>query len=207
MPEHFFYDPIKRAIDVVTSMVLLVMLAPVWLIVAGMICLDGGPVFYYQWRVGLGGGTFKMWKFRSMVPNAQEYLEQILQDDDAKKEEWEIWRKLVDDPRITVIGRWLRRLSIDELPQLWNVLKGEMSLVGPRPILADELSLWGTSVDAYYSVRPGITGLWQVSGRNLLSYEQRIQLDLRYIRQRSWWLDTVITLQTVGVVLMAVGAR
>ena len=182
-------------------------LLPLWLVLAVLVKSDGGPIFFCQPRVGRHGHLFQMWKFRSMIPNADAHLQWMLERDEAMREQWEVWRKVKNDPRTTPIGVWLRRLSLDELPQLWNVLKGDMSLVGPRPILPNELALWGDSLKTYESVRPGITGLWQVSGRSHLSYEERIALDVRYIEHRSWWLDTVIVIRTVGVVLMAIGAH
>jgi lipopolysaccharide/colanic/teichoic acid biosynthesis glycosyltransferase len=207
MQKHHLYDQVKRSIDIATSLFLLVILIPLWVILALLVKSDGGPIFFRQPRVGRDGHLFQMWKFRSMIPDADAHLQWMLERDEAMREQWEVWRKVQNDPRTTPIGVWLRRLSLDELPQLWNVLKGDMSLVGPRPILTNEVTLWGSSISSYESVRPGITGLWQVSGRSHLSYEERIALDLRYIEHRSWWLDTVIVIRTVGVVLMSVGAH
>jgi lipopolysaccharide/colanic/teichoic acid biosynthesis glycosyltransferase len=207
MKKHHIYDLVKRSIDITASLFLLVILIPVWTLLALLVKSDGGPVFFLQPRVGQDGHLFQMWKFRSMIPDADVHLQHILERDEAIREQWEVWRKVQNDPRTTPIGVWLRRLSLDELPQLWNVLKGDMSLVGPRPIMTNEVDLWGSSIITYKSVRPGITGLWQVSGRNHLSYEERIALDLRYVEHRSWWLDTVIVIRTVGVVLMATGAH
>ena len=207
MRKHGFYDPCKRLFDVLSSLTLLIILTPILLLIALLVSWDGGAVFFTQDRLGLRGQRFKMWKFRSMVPNADEYLQQMLESDEAQREYWEIWRKLPNDPRTTRIGLWLRRLSLDELPQLWNVLKGEMSMVGPRPILPNEISLWGDRLLSYQEVRPGITGLWQVSGRSRLSYEERIRLDLTYIDRRGAMLDTQILVRTVGVVLAIRGAH
>lgn len=207
MREHAFYDFIKRTIDVVTSLCLMIILSPFLLLVACLVSLDGGPILFKQRRVGFRGELFPMWKFRSMVPDADEQLQLLLEKDEATREEWEVWRKFKNDPRNTRLGVWLRRLSIDELPQLWNVFQGDMSLVGPRPILPNELELWGSAITSYQEVRPGITGLWQVSGRSRLSYSERIQLDLRYIANRSWMLDTVIMIRTVAVVFMSIGAH
>lgn len=207
MSPHFFYDPIKRTIDVLASLFLLLILAPFLLLVAMLVQLDGGSVLFKQLRVGLHGQPFLIWKFRSMIPNADEKLQIILEQDDALREQWDVWRKFRNDPRTTKLGHWLRRTSIDELPQLWNVLMGDMSLVGPRPILTTEINLWGPAIVDYESVRPGITGLWQVSGRNRLSYDERIRLDLIYIRSRSWFLDTWISIKTIRVVLLSVGAH
>lgn len=207
MKTHAIYDRVKRSIDVVTSLVLLISLIPLWVALALLVKSDGGPIFFRQPRIGHGGRLFQMWKFRSMIPDADAQLQWMLERDEAMREQWEVWRKVKNDPRTTPIGVWLRRLSLDELPQLWNVLKGDMSLVGPRPILTNEVALWGSAISTYESVRPGITGLWQVSGRSHLNYDERIALDVRYIEHRSWWLDTVIVIRTVGVVLMAVGAH
>lgn len=207
MRQHAIYDLIKRTIDVVTSLLLMIVLSPGLALIAFLVRLDGGPIFFKQQRVGLRGELFRMWKFRSMVPNADQQLQLLLEKDEATREEWEVWRKFKNDPRNTRLGVWLRRLSIDELPQLWNVLKGDMSLVGPRPILPNEIELWGKAIEQYQEVRPGITGLWQVSGRSRLSYEERIHLDLRYVVNRSWVLDTVIVIRTIKVVFMSIGAH
>lgn len=207
MRPHYFYDPCKRLFDVVTSITLLVFLLPLLTVIAFIVSLDGGPIFFTQDRLGFKGQHFKMWKFRSMIPNADAKLLQMLEQDEAQREYWEVWRKLPNDPRTTAVGTWLRRLSLDELPQLWNVLKGEMSMVGPRPILPNEVALWGERLNGYQQVRPGITGLWQVSGRSRLSYEERITLDLTYIDGRGAWLDTKILVRTVGVVVAIHGAH
>ena len=207
MRSHCFYDPCKRLFDVVTSITLLVLLLPLLTVIAFVVSLDGGTIFFTQDRLGFKGQYFKMWKFRSMIPNADAKLLQMLEQDEAQREYWEVWRKLPNDPRTTAVGTWLRRLSLDELPQLWNVLKGEMSMVGPRPILPNEVALWGERLSDYQQVRPGITGLWQVSGRSRLSYEERITLDLIYIDGRGAWLDTKILVRTVGVVVAIHGAH
>ena len=207
MRPHYFYDPCKRLFDVVTSITLLVLLLPLLTVIAFVVSLDGGTIFFTQDRLGFKGQRFKMWKFRSMIPNADAKLLQMLEQDEAQREYWEVWRKLPNDPRTTAVGTWLRRLSLDELPQLWNVLKGEMSMVGPRPILPNEVALWGERLSDYQQVRPGITGLWQVSGRSRLSYEERITLDLIYIDGRGAWLDTKILVRTVGVVVAIHGAH
>lgn len=207
MRPHYFYDPCKRLFDVVTSITLLVLLLPLLTVIAFVVSLDGGTIFFTQDRLGFKGQHFKMWKFRSMIPNADAKLLQMLEQDEAQREYWEVWRKLPNDPRTTAVGTWLRRLSLDELPQLWNVLKGEMSMVGPRPILPNEVALWGERLSDYQQVRPGITGLWQVSGRSRLSYEERITLDLIYIDGRGAWLDTKILVRTVGVVVAIHGAH
>jgi Undecaprenyl-phosphate galactose phosphotransferase WbaP len=167
---------------------------------------SSGPVFYRQVRYGRGGRTFTMWKFRTMVRNASEVLEDHLDANPRLREEWERSHKLRCDPRVTGLGRILRRTSLDELPQIWNVLRGEMSIVGPRPIVADEIPIYGGAYELYSQVRPGITGLWQVSGRNDLPYEERVDLDTYYIRNWSPWLDLYILARTVAAVLLARGA-
>ncbi|MCK4830574.1 sugar transferase, partial [bacterium] len=149
---------------------------------------------------------FKAWKFRTMVPNADQLLAEYLEKDPELREEWETSYKLRRDPRITRVGKILRKLSLDELPQLWNVLVGEMSLVGPRPIISDEIKFYGAVFDMYALVRPGITGLWQVSGRNDSSYEYRVRLDKHYISNWSIWLDLYILALTVKAVFFGKGA-
>lgn len=207
MKQYFFYDRLKRLIDVVSALLALILFSPLFIFLILLVSLDGGPPFFRQLRLGYQGQIFTMWKFRSMVVDAETHLEMMLKNDETLREHWGVWRKFKSDPRTTVLGKWLRRSSLDELPQLWNVLVGDMSLVGPRPILPGEVELWGGDVIMYQSVRPGITGLWQVSGRSRLSYEERILLDLEYIRNRSWWLDTLIMLKTIRVVFLSIGAH
>ena len=168
---------------------------------------DPGPVFFAHMRVGKDGKDFPCYKFRSMVTNSQEMLQQYLNDNPAAREEWELEFKLKNDPRVTPIGKVLRRTSLDELPQIFNVLRGEMSLVGPRPVIQEELDkYYGETAKLYCSVKPGITGLWQVSGRSDTTYDERVALDATYIKYRSLWGDIVILWKTVGVVLMRKGA-
>ena len=167
---------------------------------------SSGPVFYGQRRLGRGGHMFTAWKFRSMVRDADALLATYLQAHPELREEWERDHKLKDDPRITWIGRILRRTSLDELPQLWNVLRGDMSLVGPRPIVQDEVPKYGERYVLYQKVRPGLSGLWQVSGRNDTTYAERVALDCYYVRNWSVWLDLVILARTVRVVLFGGGA-
>ncbi len=207
MRQYIFYDRVKRFIDVVSAFLALLIFSPLFIFLIILTSLDGGPPFFKQVRLGHQGRIFVMWKFRSMVVDADNHLKIMLENDKTLREDWDVWRKLKIDPRTTVFGKWLRRLSLDELPQLWNVLKGDMSLVGPRPILPSEVELWGGDLLDYQSVRPGITGLWQVSGRSKLTYEQRISLDLEYIHHRSWMLDTLITLKTIRVVFLSIGAH
>lgn len=207
MKQYFFYDSLKRLIDVVSALLALILFSPLFIFLILLVSLDGGPPFFKQLRLGHQGQIFTMWKFRSMVVDAETHLEMMLKNDETLREHWGVWRKFKSDPRTTILGKWLRRSSLDELPQLWNVLVGDMSLVGPRPILPGEVELWRGDVIMYQSVRPGITGLWQVSGRSKLSYEERILLDLEYIRNRSWWLDTLIMLKTIRVVFLSIGAH
>ena len=168
---------------------------------------DPGPVIFKHIRIGKDGKPFPCYKFRSMVVNSAEMLEKYLAENPAAKAEWERDFKLKNDPRITPIGKFLRRTSLDELPQIFNVLKGEMSLVGPRPVVQEELDkYYGDAVKEYCSIRPGITGLWQVSGRSDLDYTERVLLDQWYVKNRNLKLDIKILWQTIGVVLMKKGA-
>ncbi|WEX74851.1 sugar transferase [Sinorhizobium numidicum] len=188
----------KRAVDLLLGTFALVALAPLLLIVAIIVKLgDGGPVLYSHTRVGFGGTPFGCLKFRTMKTNASAQLAELLKTDPAARMEWEATRKLKDDPRITVVGEILRRSSLDELPQLINVVRGEMSLVGPRPVTAEELPRYGEHVLTYFVARPGLTGHWQTSGRNDVSYQSRVSLDVHYVRTWSLWRDFAIMLKTV----------
>ena len=188
--------------------VLLILLSPLFAIIVVLIWQrDGGPVLFAHYRVGYEGKLFRCMKFRTMLRNSEEVLSDLLRNDPQARAEWERDHKLLNDPRVTRIGRFLRRSSLDELPQLLNVLRGEMNLVGPRPITVAELARYGRVRWHYLSVRPGITGLWQVSGRNNTTYEQRVALDRRYVEQRSLWLDLGILLRTLRVVAVREGAR
>ena len=197
----------KHVTDFLLALSLTLLLSPfllglyLWVWVAS----DGKPVFR-QRRVGQNGQPFKIYKFRTMRADAAEQLEKILDADPAAREEWERDRKLKNDPRITRIGGFLRRTSLDELPQLINVLRGQMSLVGPRPIIEEEIVAYGDYIDYYQQVRPGITGLWQVSGRNELSYAERVQLDVWYVRNWSLELDLIILTKTFVAVLLRKGS-
>lgn len=198
----------KRALDIIGAGVGLVLLAPFFLIVALLVRADGGPAFFAHQRVGRGGKLFGCLKFRSMVIDSQARLEALLASDPAARAEWEATRKLKNDPRITRIGRFLRSTSLDELPQLINVLRGEMSLVGPRPVQEAEIDrYYGASAAHYMAVRPGITGLWQVSGRSETSYESRVALDVSYVSRPSLLADLSILLRTPGAVLSRRGAH
>ncbi|WP_335591741.1 sugar transferase [Hyphomonas oceanitis] len=198
----------KRLVDIVVAGAALLFLAPLILAIALLIRMqDGSRAFYSQKRYGLNGETFNCFKLRSMVPDAREQLEYLLATDPAARAEWDETQKLTNDPRITALGNFIRKTSIDELPQLYNVLRGDMSLVGPRPIVENEIVRYGESFRAYCSVRPGITGLWQVSGRSDTTYPERVATDVEYVRSRSFWGDIKIMLLTVPAVLISKGAR
>jgi undecaprenyl-phosphate galactose phosphotransferase len=197
---------LKRAFDVAASAALLVALSPLLAVLALLVRRDGGPVLYGQRRIGRGGRPIVCLKFRTMVADADAVLAEVLARDPAARAEWEKDHKLKDDPRVTRVGRVLRATSLDELPQLWNVLRGEMSLVGPRPIVAAEVPKFGDDIAFYYEVDPGITGLWQVSGRNELDYDRRVRLNTWYVRNWSLWHDVAILVKTVRVVLARDGA-
>ncbi len=187
---------------------LLLLLSPVMALVAFLIWKrDGAPIFFAHYRVGHDGKLFRCLKFRSMLRNSEQVLADLLRDDPAARAEWARDQKLTNDPRITGVGHFLRKTSLDELPQLFNVLRCEMSLVGPRPITVSELTRYGRVRWHYLSVRPGITGLWQVSGRNNTSYEERVALDQRYVEQRTLLGDLGILFKTVRVVVLREGAR
>lgn len=196
----------KRAFDLVMTALILFYLAPLLGIVYLLVRRDGGPAFYGHTRIGAGGDSFKCWKFRTMVVDAEAALKELLERDPVAAAEWQRDFKLKKDPRVTAIGRFLRATSLDELPQLYNVLLGEMSLVGPRPIVRDEMVRYGANIVEYLSCRPGLTGLWQVSGRNDVSYRQRVALDTDYARHWSMGRDLVILLRTIGVVAKRSGA-
>ena len=197
----------KRLFDLLAASLLVVLLSPLLLYVAWRIRReDGGPVFFIQERVGRGGGTFGCLKFRSMVMDAEDRLKQYLHSHPELAAEYERNFKLRNDPRVTRIGKFLRRGSLDELPQLFNVLRGDMSLVGPRPLLARELDRYGDNICLYHMVYPGITGLWQVSGRSETTFDERAYLDAWYIKNWTLWYDIVILLLTVKVVLRREGA-
>ncbi|MCU4654379.1 sugar transferase [Roseibacterium sp. SDUM158016] len=197
----------KRISDIVLAGIALAALAPLMLFVALMIRASGsGPVFYGHERIGLGGRTFRCLKFRTMRTDADTVLREVLAGDPALAAEWAATRKLRHDPRITRIGRVLREYSIDELPQLLNVIRGEMSLVGPRPVVAAELARYGSASALYLSARPGITGLWQISGRSDTTYEARVDLDSRYVTDWSLAGDAAILARTVPAVLGARGS-
>jgi Undecaprenyl-phosphate galactose phosphotransferase WbaP len=196
----------KRIFDTVLAAMLLTVLSPLMLFIAVALKLEGGSILFSHARVGKKGKPFNCYKFRSMVPNAEKALDQLLENNPVLKAEWDKEHKLKDDPRISKLGAFLRRSSLDELPQLFNVLLSEMSLVGPRPIVIQELQKYGIEQSYYLMVRPGMTGLWQVSGRNDVDYDTRVYLDAWYVKNWSLWYDLAILFKTVKVVLWRRGA-
>jgi undecaprenyl-phosphate galactose phosphotransferase len=197
---------IKRFFDFTLAVILIVVLSPALAVISLLTQLDGGPVLFGHRRLGLNGEVFVCWKFRTMVPNAGEVLKRLLAEDAQARAEWEATFKLKRDPRITAIGRFLRTTSLDELPQLLNVVLGEMSLVGPRPIVNEEVRYYGAAFHDYTCCRPGITGAWQVSGRSDVGYGQRVRLDQAYARQWSLATDIRILWKTIFVVVGRKGA-
>ena len=200
-------DGVIRAMDMTIVILALVFLFPLMALIAVTIVLqDGGPVFFSQRRIGRGGRPFHCYKFRSMTVGAEARLAAILAANPIARAEWARDHKLRMDPRVTPFGAFLRRSSLDELPQLFNVLRGEMSVVGPRPIVEAEITRYGRRFRHYCSVKPGITGLWQVSGRNDVNYRSRVALDCLYVRSRSPWLYLWITIATIPAVIMRKGS-
>lgn len=197
---------LKRGFDIVASIGIIVMISPLLFYIRRKVRNDGGPAIYGHERIGQSGVPFKCLKFRSMAVNSKEVLEELLIKDPNARKEWNETFKLKNDPRITKIGHFLRRTSMDELPQLFNVLKGEMSLVGPRPIIKEELERYREQVDYYLMSKPGMTGLWQVSGRSDVDYETRVYFDAWYVKNWSMWNDIAILFKTIGVVLRKDGA-
>lgn len=196
----------KRVFDVTASALGLIVLTPILVVVAAMIFLydRGKPIFVHR-RLGQGGESFGCLKLRSMATNAEERLKTLLDSSPEMRKEWDESQKLTNDPRVTRIGNFLRKTSLDELPQLFNVLKGEMSLVGPRPIVQDELPRYGSDAVAYLRVRPGLTGLWQTTGRNDVSYDERVNMDVAYERNISFTEDLRIMAMTVVTMLRRTG--
>lgn len=198
---------LKRTIDLLLTAVFVLFSSPFLLLIAALICLDSrGGIFYRQKRVGHKGKIFKMWKFRTMKENADQVLKSYLDSNPSMKKEWEVTQKLKNDPRVTRVGRFLRKFSLDEIPQLINVVRGEMSVVGPRPYFPEQEELYGDGNQLYKRVHPGMTGMWQVRGRNTKTFKERARLDEYYIRNWSVWLDIYILLRTVLVVFSNEGA-
>lgn len=193
----------KRALDILLVIMVLPIVLPIVLMLAVAITRDGGSPFYSQLRVGRSGRSFRLWKLRSMVTNADQQLKDYLDRNPAARAEWDLTQKLKKDPRITNFGRFLRKSSLDELPQLWNVLMGEMSIVGPRPMLLEQAQLYPGA--DYYHLRPGVTGLWQISDRNDSTFAARATFDAQYATQLSFTEDARIILQTVNVVMRGTG--
>jgi len=201
------YQPFKRIFDLVLVIIGGIVVVPLCALIALLIKLDSnGPVVFWHERFGRGGRRFCVLKFRTMVVNGDEVLKRALAQNAALREEWERDQKLRKDPRVTRVGWLLRVTSLDELPQLWNVFVVDMSLVGPRPIVQNEFKKYGSKLSVYMEVTPGITGLWQVSGRNNTTYEQRVNYDCQYVAQQSASLDLAILLRTIKVVLFREGA-
>jgi Undecaprenyl-phosphate galactose phosphotransferase WbaP len=201
----YSWSTMKRVTDLLGALVLLICFSPLFLIVSLCIARSGGEVFFGHRRVGRNGKPFYCYKFRTMIPNAEAVLKELLASDPSLREEWAQGEKLKNDPRVTKIGQFLRRTSLDELPQLYNVLRGEMSLVGPRPVTQPEMQRYGRAAKWYLAVRPGLTGLWQVSGRNDISYRRRVALDTYYVKAQSLPLDIQILFATIRVVIRGTG--
>jgi Undecaprenyl-phosphate galactose phosphotransferase WbaP len=198
---------LKVTFDIVAAAAVLLLAVPVLAVIALFVRSDGGPVLFAHRRLGLDGRHFNCLKFRTMATNAEQVLEQVLAADPERAAEWRATQKLRDDPRITWIGQFLRSTSLDELPQLLNVLRLEMSLVGPRPIVDNEVTFYGDDFAHYCAIRPGITGLWQVSGRSDTSYVRRVQLDVWYVNNWTIWCDIAVLLKTIPAVIRRRGAR
>ena len=199
---------LQLRLDQFAALLLLLLFAPLMAVIALLVWRrDGAPVLFGHYRIGQHGRPFRCLKFRSMYLDSEAMLRELLERDPAARAEWERDHKLSDDPRITPIGHFLRRTSLDELPQLFNVLRGEMSLVGPRPITLAELPRYGQVRWHYLSVRPGMTGLWQVSGRNDTTYDERVELDREFVERHSLRLRLSILLRTLRVVIRGSGAR
>jgi len=197
---------IQRIMQALAAALLIVLLLPLLLVIALLVRLTSqGPALFVSKRIGLGERPFRIWKFRTMRVNSEQELERLAQETPDTLRHWQTFSKLPNDPRVTTFGRFLRKTSLDELPQLWNVLRGDMNFIGPRPIIEAERARYGASFARVISVKPGITGLWQVSGRNDISFEKRIELDLDYVEHQSVFLDTVILFKTIREILSAHG--
>ena len=200
--QNFFYNYIKAFFDIIFAFFVLTFCFPIFIIIALLVKLSSrGPIFYYQKRIGKNKEYFKCIKFRTMHPEADDILQNLINKDKNLRKEFEDTHKLKDDPRITNIGKILRKTSLDELPQFINVIRSEMSVVGPRPIVDHEKIKYGSSFKKVNSIKPGITGLWQVSGRNNLSYDRRVNLDSIYVEQYNFLMDIRIIFRTLGVLI------
>lgn len=197
----------KRSFDVTAAACALLLFSPIFLMIMALVkYADNGPIFYGHTRIGHNGRTFKCLKFRTMAVDGDLLLRNYIRDNPEAAEEWRLTRKLKSDPRVTAIGTVLRKLSLDELPQLINILRGEMSVVGPRPVVDDELKVYDSFAVYYLRTRPGLTGLWQISGRNDVSYETRIAYDTQYVQNWSLVRDIAIILKTIPAVCLARGS-
>lgn len=198
---------IKRIFDLTLTIVGGLMISPILLLIAFVVAIDNrGRIIFAHRRVGAAGKKFSCYKFQTMVPDAKEKLEKYLAENPEAQREWDETFKLINDPRVTKLGAFLRRTSLDELPQLWNVIRGEMSLVGPRPIVQKEVPRYGKNIREYYMVLPGITGMWQVSGRSDTTYPERVAMDTWYVRNWSVWIDLMYLFKTVKAVIIGKGA-
>ena len=197
-----YYKLTKNFFDLLISLLFIIALIPLFLMISLLIKLSSrGPIFFLQKRIGKNNISFKCIKFRTMYPEAKDILENLLLNDSLLKKEFEETHKIKNDPRITPIGKLLRKTSLDELPQFFNVLRGEMSIVGPRPIVKDEKKKYGKNLKKVLLIKPGITGLWQVSGRNNLTYKRRVMLDINYVENYNFLMDLRILFRTFGVIL------
>ena len=197
----------KRIFDLICTILGSILISPVLLAITIRVAIDNrGQVIFTHWRVGKNGKPFPCYKFQTMVPMSDEQLQKYLDENPEAKREWQDTFKLTNDPRVTELGAWLRRTSLDELPQIWNVIRGDMSLVGPRPIVEEEVVKYGEFIREYYMVLPGITGMWQVSGRSDTTYEERVAMDTWYVRNWSVWIDVMYLFKTVKAVLTGKGA-
>jgi lipopolysaccharide/colanic/teichoic acid biosynthesis glycosyltransferase len=200
-------DVRKRACDIVLAALALILLLPAMALIALILFIqDGRPILFSHRRIGRGSKEFSCLKFRTMKRDAEKRLADLLQNCEASRQEWEANQKLKNDPRVTKFGHFLRRSSLDELPQLFNVLRGEMSLVGPRPIVRAEIPRYADAYAYYASVRPGVTGLWQINGRNDTSYSERVRLDVQYVRTGTFKTDLIILIKTIAIVLLGRGS-
>jgi Undecaprenyl-phosphate galactose phosphotransferase WbaP len=205
------FNDVQQFFKRVVDLGLVILLSPIaillFVLLAALIKINSpGPVFYRQKRIGKDGKEFIIWKFRTMLEDADQNFKKYLEQNSDHKAEWEKNQKIKNDPRVTQVGKLMRRLSLDELPQIINILQGDMSLVGPRPIVEEEVQYYGNRIHLYTKVKPGLTGLWQVSGRNDTTYEQRVRFDEYYVRNWSIWIDIYILAQTIGAVLGGKGA-
>lgn len=207
--KYITYKIIKRALDIFASIIGIILLVPITFMIwiANIIVKDNGPVFFKQERIGKDGEFFKFYKYRSMVVDADDKLSKYLAENEEAREEYKKYKKLKKDPRITKVGKFIRNTSIDEFPQFINVLKGQMSLVGPRPYLPREIKDMGESFNEIIKVKPGLTGLWQVNGRSETTFEDRLRIDKEYVQKKGMKLDTKIFIWTIGKVFLKEGAK